>query len=287
MPNSSNSSSLIKQAASTLHDSNRALLKGLLSNNLIKKLLLAEDHLGQTSKNLLLNNMDLLVNYQKETGGKIILILEHIPSYLNPQLRESSEKMLIASKFNMQLETRYTEIGNIARLAISNGIEVRGGENEKTNFRSVVRDGIKLRIKEGNEAFTEEITKVEREEPDALIIFLGGAAHIPTMNINGELVTGLQQRVSVGEDTFSWLVIDVDENDDVYLQDEFDKKNHTHYLANSFAQTTSFNLVSRKDEEMERYREKYDKAKQPNDIQIKPINIEEMPEQELDFKINY
>src|ERR1700677_3945658 len=167
---------------------NRSILTDILLGKKIRKILIAEYHTHITSKELITNNMDLFINPNIMQGRKVVIILEHLSVKEQPNI----DKALLERKFTQVAEDgttlrdvfgplllqygRSKEIVKMARLAITNGVRICGGENELSGYDSGTTN-IYERIITGNAAFCKEIKNLGND-PDTVIIFLGGAAHI-------------------------------------------------------------------------------------------------------------
>jgi hypothetical protein len=191
--------------------SDRELLQDILSNPKIKHILIGEKHTDSSPKDLILDNMDLLVDLNKTAGRKVILMLEHLScrdNYLLETVRNkktlSPENELFLNAYNIY-NKKFTAL---IKQALLNNIEVRGAENEFTNYSSSISHNVWERLENGNRSFAKEL--ITASDGESLIIFLGGLAHLVNIySLDNQLhIEGLQERVNHDGNTISWAIFD-------------------------------------------------------------------------------
>jgi hypothetical protein len=210
---------------------NREILKEILKNPKNKHLLIAEVHTDHSSKDLILQNMDLLAT----SGRHIIIILEHVSIKQNELLNsighilkgelEPAHEAMIDELIKREFSNMYTlftpggkKLLDVIKQGLKNGFIVAGAENHITGYTSVIRGNYCNRIYDGNRAFAIEIKNHQQLTlTDPFIILLAGANHIADYKAEGILGTpvikGVKSLIAQNDDTVSWLVKDCEENE--------------------------------------------------------------------------
>ena len=212
--------------------SNRQILTELLSDTKIKKILIAENHVEHTPKDLLLYNIDLLCNSTVTKGRRVKILLEHFPvksidavkqlfnllpkmtNEMKQQLNFSSQVQpidILDSILEKKFSTIYSlypgagqKILDLIKTAIYYDIEIDGIENFYSGYSSSIIGSYQQRIKQGNLAAASEIKQCVDTSSNYIIILLMGAAHVS----NYLDVDGVKKLVNLNNDTISWRVKD-------------------------------------------------------------------------------
>jgi hypothetical protein len=203
--------------------SSREILNDVLQDAQKKHLLIGEDHTHHASKDLILENFDLLA----ASGRNIIIILEHISVEKNELLRmigqilknELDPKMekIIDETIRKNFSTMYcsTKGGEkfleVIKKSLKSGFTVVGAENHFTGYTSNFTGFYCNRIADGNKAFTAEIKNC-LQKSNSFIILLAGAKHISDYKAESLLGTpviqGVKTLIDHHNDTVSWFAKD-------------------------------------------------------------------------------
>lgn len=199
------------------------LLKSYLSNPTIKNILIAEDHLEYTPKEVLIDLLDEIERGLFICPKKIVLIFEHISiknqeaintAVNNKVFTEELKNIFLTCPF---IEPKNLEINmfvELAKKAICGGIPILATENQATGYSSFILSTPIKRIHTANAAFLQAFDNEIFSQENTVAIFLGGAAHIVDLHANSQLkfdagsIMGLKTALNDQGDTVSLFIHD-------------------------------------------------------------------------------
>lgn len=194
------------------------IIKALLKNKTIKKILIGENHFDYTPKEILIAIIEEIASNSFECGRKLVLVLEHLSikeqelinaAVQNRNFSDEVEKIFRKFPFVDPENLSLNMFVELAKTAIQAGIQIIATENHETGYSSLITRSELYRIQTAGRAFAEAFSSPIVEEEQVVVVFLGGAAHVVDLYLDGKAaIMGLKTAITENNDTVSLYISD-------------------------------------------------------------------------------